>query len=80
MRVISATKAREQLYRLIDEVSRDSEPVYITGPRSGAVLVSAEDWRSMEETLYLQSIPGMVESIKDASNAPDEEFADKLDW
>ena len=80
MRVISATKAREQLYRLLDEVARDSEPVYISGPRSTGVLISEADWRSIEETLYLQSIPGMAESIKAGMAAPLEECDEDPGW
>lgn len=63
MRRITATKAREQLYRLIDEVAESSEPIRISGARADAVLVSEDDWRAIEETLYLLSIPGMRESI-----------------
>jgi antitoxin YefM len=52
MKVVSATRARDALYNLIDEVSETSEPVRIVGPRSAAVLISASDWRAIEETLH----------------------------
>ena len=74
MRVITATSARANLFGLIDETAEAHEPVMITTKRSNAVLISEEDWRSMEETLYLYSIPGMVESILEASKTPDDEF------
>ena len=80
MRTISATRAREQLYRLLDEVADSSEPVQIQGPRSDAVLVSAEDWNSIQETLYLTSIPGMRESLLEALNAPASEFSETPGW
>jgi len=47
----------------LDEASETHEPIQITGKRTNAVLVSEDDWRSIQETLYLSSIPGMQESI-----------------
>ncbi|MFH0908211.1 MAG: type II toxin-antitoxin system Phd/YefM family antitoxin [bacterium] len=63
MTTITATKARSQLYSLIDQVDSSHEPVQITGKRSDAVLISESDWRSIQETLHLLSIPGMRKSI-----------------
>ena len=63
MKSISATEARKKIYTLIDEASEMHEPTLITGKRNNAVLLSEEDWRSVQETLYLISIPGMRESI-----------------
>ena len=72
MKVISATSARANLFSLIDQVAEEHEEVMITTKRKNAVLVSEEDWRSMQETLYLSSIPGFVESIKEARKEPRE--------
>jgi prevent-host-death family protein len=80
MTVIKASEARARLYRLIDEAASSHEPVFITGKRGNAVLVSEEDWRSIQETLYLLSIPGMRESIIDGLKTPVEECARELDW
>lgn len=80
MKTIPATRARANLYRLIDEVVENSEPVQISGPRSEVVLVSADDWRSIQETLYLLSIPGMRESILEGMAAPSSECVEELDW
>jgi antitoxin YefM len=77
---ISATEARKRLYKLLDEVADSHEPVEIMGPRSSAVLVSDDDWRAVQETLHLLSIPGMRESILEGMAAPIEELEDKLDW
>ncbi|QWV94389.1 type II toxin-antitoxin system Phd/YefM family antitoxin [Geomonas oryzisoli] len=63
MKVLSASAARADLSRLIDETVASHEPVYITGGRANAVLLSEEDWRAVNETLYLLSIPGMRESV-----------------
>ncbi|HSL61036.1 MAG TPA: type II toxin-antitoxin system Phd/YefM family antitoxin, partial [Desulfotignum sp.] len=70
MTILSATEARSNLYRLIDQASSSHEPVIITGKRGNAVLISEEDWKSIQETLFLLSIPGMRESIREGLAAP----------
>lgn len=80
MTTISATAARANLYRIIDEVNSESEPVTITGQRGNAVLISEKDWEAIQETLYLQSIPGFVDSVREASNEGLEAATVKLDW
>jgi antitoxin YefM len=62
---LSVSDARGRLYRLLDEVSQSHEPVLITGKRGNAVLVSEDDWRAIQETLYLLSLKGMRESIRE---------------
>jgi prevent-host-death family protein len=73
MKAISATEARKRLYKLLDEVAVTSEPVQITGRRASAVLVSEADWRALEETVYLSSIPGLADSIRKGMATPVEE-------
>lgn len=80
MTTVTATKARGSLYALIDEANSSHEPIQITGKRGNAVLISEDDWRSIRETLYLQSIPGMVESIQKARKEGVEEASADLDW
>lgn len=80
MATISASEARANLYRLIDEASESHKPVVITGKRGSAVLVSAEDWDAMQETLYLLSVPGMRESVKAGMAEPLAKSAKKLKW
>ncbi len=77
---ITASQARANLYRLIDEAAESHQPIHISGKRSSAVLVSAEDWAAIQETLHLISIPGMRESIKEGMAEPLEESAKELDW
>ena len=77
---INPTEARSRLYKLLDEIAESHEPVLITGKRANAVLISENDWRSIQETLYLLSIPGMRESIREGLNTPVEECSDRLDW
>ncbi|MBN1518445.1 type II toxin-antitoxin system Phd/YefM family antitoxin [Candidatus Sumerlaeota bacterium] len=80
MTSITATEARKRLYTLLDEVAESHEPVQIAGKRSSAVLISEEDWRAVQETLYLAGIPGMSESIRKGMKTPVEKCAKKLDW
>ena len=80
MSTISATEARVRLYRLIDEAAESHEPVRITDKRHNAVLLSEDDWESVQETLYLISIPGMRESIKDGLEMPVDNCDEELDW
>jgi len=80
MITMTASQARSRLYRLLDEAAASHEPIQITGKRSNAVLVSEEDWRSIQETLYLLSIPGMRESIREGLDTPVEQCGQELDW
>jgi PHD/YefM family antitoxin component YafN of YafNO toxin-antitoxin module len=80
MNTVTATKAREALYSLIDEANASREPIQITGKRGNAILLAEEDWRSIQETLFLHSIPGMVESIQKARKDGIEKGSGKLDW
>jgi prevent-host-death family protein len=77
---VTASEARANLYRLIDETNLSHQPVVITGKRSSAVLVAAEDWKAIQETLHLLSIPGMRESIKNGMKEPLEKSARELQW
>jgi antitoxin YefM len=80
MTSITATEARKLLYKLLDEVAVSHEPVQITGRRGSAVLVSEDDWRAVQETLYLVSIPGMRESILEGMATPACECDESPDW
>ena len=80
MTTITATEARKLLYKLLDDVSESHEPIQITGKRNSAVLISEDDWRAVQETLYLHSVPGMRESIIDGIKTPVEECDGDLDW
>lgn len=79
MTSISATNARARLYRLIEDLQKQSDPILITGKRGNAILVSEEDWRSIEETLYLLSIPGMRNSIRKGMKEPVSRAAKRID-
>ena len=80
MTTLTATKAREKLYRLIDEVAASHEPVLITGKRSNAILLAEDDWRSIEETMFLLSVPGMRESIREGLAEPIDACSEVPGW
>jgi prevent-host-death family protein len=80
MSAVTASEARANLYRLIDEVAASHDPLLITGKRGNAVLLSEADWNAIQETLYLLSIPGMRESIREGMDTPVDECDKDLDW
>jgi len=80
MYILKATEARAKLYSLIDKTAESHEPIVITGKRSNAILVSEEDWNAISETLFLLSIPGMRESIKEGMAQDVATCQTELDW
>ena len=80
MTAVSATTARANLYRLIDQVNEESEPLTITGQRRNAVLIGEEDWRAIQETLFLVSVPGLAGSIGQARAEGIDAGSRELDW
>lgn len=80
MTSLPVTEARSRLYQLLDEAAQSHEPIQITGKRANAVLVSEADWRSIQETLYLLSVPGMRDSIRKGMNEPLEKASTKPGW
>lgn len=80
MTTFNATEARSKLYALIDETTETHQPIVITGKRGNAVLVAEEDWKAINETLHLLSVPGMRESIQDGMAANLDDCDKELDW
>jgi antitoxin YefM len=80
MPTLSATEARSKLYRLIDEAASSHEPIVITGKRGSAVLISEDDWRAIQETLFLLNIPKMRKSIQQGLATPLEECSEEIEW
>ena len=76
----TASQARANLYRLIDDTAESHEPVLITGRRHNAVLIAEEDWNAIQETLHLLAIPGMRESIREGMQMPADGLDTDLDW
>jgi antitoxin YefM len=77
---MNASAARASLYRLLDQAAETHEPGHITGKHSSGVLVSAEDWAALQETLYLLSVPGLRRSVRNGMKTPTRRLAKKLPW
>lgn len=80
MTTLTATQARANFYRVIDDVAISHEPILITSKRNNAVLLSEQDWSAIQESLFLLSVPGMRESIKEGMNTDLSECTEELDW
>ncbi len=80
MTTLTASLARANLYKLLDQTAKNHEPVQITGKRNNGILVSEEDWKAIQETLFLLSIPGMRESIRKGLKTPVSKLAQKIQW
>ncbi|MCX5886088.1 MAG: type II toxin-antitoxin system Phd/YefM family antitoxin [Proteobacteria bacterium] len=80
MITLTASEARAKLYKLLDEAASSHQPIQITGKRANAVLISDDDWRAIQETLYLLSISGMRESIRKGVKTSVEKCSKELKW
>lgn len=80
MTAVSATAARSNLYRLIDQVNEEAQPLTITGQRGNAVLIGEGDWQAIQETLFLQSVPGLAQSLRQARTEGIDAGSTELDW
>jgi prevent-host-death family protein len=80
MQILTVSEARANLYRLMDETTATHQPITISGKRNNAVLLSADDWQAIQETLFLLSVPNMRESIKAGMAEPVDTCAKELDW
>jgi prevent-host-death family protein len=76
MESMNITKARQNLYKLVKQTNESHYPVQITGRNGNAVLVSEEDWESIQETLHLYAAPGLVRDIKESMDEPVAEMAE----
>ena len=80
MTTLTATLARTKLYTLLDEVAKSHEPIQIKGKRSNGILISEDDWRAIQETLYLTAIPGMKRSILKGMKTPVSKCSREVGW
>ena len=80
MTSIPVAQARSRLSALIDLTAASHEPIQITGKRSNAILLSEDDWRSIQETLHLLSVPGMRDSIREGLEEPLDRCSNSLGW
>ncbi len=80
MKTLTASQARANLYRLLDEAASSHQPIHITGKRNNVVLISEEDWNAVQETMYLLSVPGMRKSIRDGMATPLDKTSEEPGW
>ena len=80
MPTLTASEARANFYRLIDRAADSHEPITISGERNDVVLVAAEDWQAIQETLHLLSVPGMRESIREGITQSPDQCVPALEW
>ena len=80
MTTLNANQASAKMQTLLEELAVSHEPVQIVGKRSNGVLISEEDWRALQETVYLLSIPGMRKSIREGLRTPVSKCSPKLRW
>lgn len=81
MSTINITNARKDLYKLVENVNAYSDPTLIVGKNGNAVLISEDDYRALQETIYLNNIPSLAETIIEGGNTSLEdctEYGD--DW
>ena len=79
-KVMTVSQVRADIYNVMDETAQTHEPVLITGKRNNVVMLSQEDWNAIEETLYLNSILNMTESIVETKSQDDSEFSENIEW
>jgi PHD/YefM family antitoxin component YafN of YafNO toxin-antitoxin module len=77
---LTAAEASARLDEVLDTLAESHEAVQITGQRHRGVLVSEDDWRAIQTTLYLTSVPGMKESIVEGLRTPLEQCEKELEW
>ena len=80
MSIYTATNARQNFFQIIKDVCKSHKPARITNKDNNIVMMSEEDYNSIQETLYLLSIPNMRKSIQKGMETPLEECKDELDW
>lgn len=80
MPVLNVKNVKDKLDSILAEVQNTYEPIIIAGEKHSAVLISEDAWRSIEETLYLSSIPGMKDSIVNGMREKIEDCSSTVEW
>ena len=79
MRIMPISTGRENLFSLAQSVIETHEPVTLTGKKGNIVILSEDDFKSIQETLYLHSIPNLVDDIKEGKNTPKTDLITRQD-
>ncbi|MCM1371100.1 MAG: type II toxin-antitoxin system Phd/YefM family antitoxin [Clostridium sp.] len=85
MSTINITNARQNLFQLVSDVNVGFNPITIVNNKGkNAVLISEDEWKNIEETLYLSSIPGLVDNINEIRKNEDwsnsSEYTENEEW
>lgn len=85
MSTINITNARQNLFQLVSDVNVGFNPITIVNNKGkNAVLISEDEWKNIEETLYLSSIPGLVDNINEIRKSEDwsssSEYNENEEW
>jgi len=80
MRTVTAQELKADFTKILDDTVSSHEPIHITSKKAHGVLISEEDWRAIQETLFLLSIPKMRESIRRGLKTPIDKCATELPW
>ena len=76
---LSLPEATQNLDNLINKITQNHQPVMIKGSQNDVIVVSKEDWSAIQETIYLNSIPGYIDSIHESINSSREEWVNAKD-
>lgn len=80
MSTINITNARQNLFQLVSDVNIGFNPITIVNNKGkNAVLISEDEWKNIEETLYLSSIPGLVDDVNKIRKNEDWKSAKEYD-
>lgn len=79
MKTVTVAQAKNQIEELVNDTNDNHQPILLSGTERNAILIAEEDWNSIQETLYLYSIPGMVDSIIEGGNTSIEDCVDEAD-
>lgn len=80
MEIYTTSKARQNLFSIVENVAKSHEPVYIAGKNNNAVIISQEDYESLLETLYICSVPGLKDEIIKQGKLPLSDYSTEVDW
>lgn len=76
------TNFRKNIYEMLENTIKFNEPLNISTKQGNAIVLSEEDYNSLIETLYIESIPNLKDEIIERKNSEDEDFVseEEVDW
>ncbi|HBC85185.1 MAG TPA: prevent-host-death protein [Clostridiales bacterium] len=79
---VNITSFRKDIYKLLDNTIKYNEPINVSTKNGNAIILSEEDYNSLIETLYIESVPGLKKEILERANDSEDEFVseDEVEW